>query len=144
MSPSADGRITAERDAQAAEQGTAELVKQAAQQVSELVRGELRLAVAEIKDKGRHAGKGAGLFGGAGTVALYGAGALVAAVIAALALVLPLWASALIVAGVLFAVAAVLALLGRRETSQATPPVPQEAAEGIKEDVNTIKERAHR
>lgn len=144
MSPSTDDRIAAERDAQVAHQGTAELVKEAAQQVSELVRAELRLAVAEIKDKGRHAGKGAGLLGSAGLVAMYGAGALIAAVIAALALVLPLWASALIVAVVLFVVAAVLALMGRKESSQATPPVPHETVEGIKEDVTTIKERTHR
>nr|WP_264159376.1 phage holin family protein [Actinomadura rudentiformis] len=56
-----------------AEQGTGELIKQATQQLPDLVRAELRLAVAEIKDKGTHAGKGVGLFGGAGLVALYGA-----------------------------------------------------------------------
>jgi len=125
-------------------QGTSELIKQASGQLSDLVRAELRLAVAELKDKGRHAGKGVGMFGGAGLVALYGVGAAVAAIIAALALVMPVWSSALIVAVVLFAVAAALAVIGRKQTGQATPPLPEEAAESVKQDVATIKERAHR
>lgn len=121
-----------------------ELVGQATQQMSELVRGEMRLAVAELKEKGRHAGKGAGLFGGAGLVALYGAGALVAACIAGLAVVMPTWAAALIVAAVLLIAAGLLAVLGRREAGQATPMVPEKAADDIKQDLATIKERAHR
>ncbi|WP_433152619.1 phage holin family protein [Actinomadura nitritigenes] len=129
---------------EAGAQPIGELVGQATQQMSELVRGEMRLAVAELKDKGRHAGKGAGLFGGAGLVALYGAGALIAACIAGLAVVMPTWAAALIVAAVLLAAAGLLAMLGRRETGQATPMVPEKAAEDIKQDIATIKERAHR
>nr|WP_264159377.1 phage holin family protein [Actinomadura rudentiformis] len=69
---------------------------------------------------------------------------MVAAVIAALALVLPVWAAALIVAGVLFTVAAVLAMIGRTQTAQATPPVPRQAAQSVKQDITTITERAHR
>ncbi|WP_344269830.1 phage holin family protein [Actinomadura napierensis] len=129
---------------EAGAQNIGELVSQATQQMSELVRGEMRLAVAEMKDKGRHAGKGAGLFGGAGLVALYGAGALVAACIAGLAVVMPTWAAALIVAAVLLVAAGLLAMLGRRETGQATPMVPEKAADDIKQDLATIKERAHR
>ncbi|TDD68824.1 phage holin family protein [Actinomadura rubrisoli] len=125
-------------------QGTGELVRQATQQVSELMRAELRLAVAELKDKGRHAGTGAGLFGGAGLVSLYGVGVLLAAAVAALALVLPVWASALIVGAVLLAVAGVLAMLGRRQTAQATPPKPEMAMDGARQTVSEIKERAHR
>ena len=126
------------------DEGVGELVSRATQQLSELIRAELRLAALELKDKGRHAGTGAGLFGGAGLVALYGVGALITAVIAALALVLPVWASALIVGAVLLVVAAVLAALGRRQTRQATPPTPEQAMDSARRDVAEIKERAHR
>src|SRR4051794_28066159 len=102
----------------------AELVKQASEQSAELVRAEIRLAVAELKDKGRHAGLAGGLFGGAGTAAGYGVAVLLVAVVAALDLVLPLWAAALIVAVVLLAGAATLAVVGRKQLAQALPPTP--------------------
>src|SRR4051794_12420603 len=89
------------------EQPIGELVSQAAEQMSELVRAEMRLAAAEVTEKGRHARIGFGLFGGASMVALYGVGSAVTAAIAALALVLPVWAAALIVAVVLGVIAAV-------------------------------------
>ncbi|MCG5218578.1 phage holin family protein [Streptosporangium sp. KLBMP 9127] len=127
-----------------AERGVRELVTQASQQVSDLVRQELRLAVAELRDKGRHAGMGAGLVGGAGLIALYGAGALLAAVIAALALVLPVWASALIVGVVLLVVAAVLGLAGRKQVTQVGPPIPKQALGSARRDVTEIRERARR
>ena len=123
---------------------TAQLVTRLTDQVTTLVRDELKLAQLELTQKGKKAGIGAGMFGGAGVVALYGVGALVTAAIAALALVLPVWASALIVAVVLFAVAGVLALTGKKELQQATPPVPAEAVDGVKRDIETVKERAHR
>jgi uncharacterized membrane protein YqjE len=125
----------------AAELGTAELVKQASQQITELVRGELRLAVAEVKDKGTRAGVGAGVLGGAGLVAGYGVAALLAAVIAALALVLPVWAAALIVGAVLLAVAAGLAIVGRGKVTDAMPPTPDEAIDSTKQDVAEIRKR---
>ncbi|WP_242909814.1 phage holin family protein [Actinomadura terrae] len=124
--------------------GTGELVRQAAQQVSELMRAELRLAAAELKDKGKHAGMGAGLYGGAGLVALYGVGVLLAAAVAALALVLPVWASALVIGAVLLAVAGVLAMLGRRQTARATPPKPEMAMDEARQTVSDLKKRAHR
>ncbi|PZG51087.1 hypothetical protein C1I98_09075 [Spongiactinospora gelatinilytica] len=126
------------------QQPTGELVKQAAQQVSDLMRAELRLAVAEIKDKGRSAGIGAGLLSGAGVAALYGGAALLAAVIAALALVMPVWLAALIVAVVLFVVAGVLGLLGRNRVNRASPPLPSQAMRTTRQDVAEIKARAHR
>jgi uncharacterized membrane protein YqjE len=125
-------------------EGVGELVSRASQQVSELIRAELRLAVMELKDKGKHAGTGAGLYGGAGLVAMYGVGALIAAVIAALALAMPLWASALIVGVVLLVVAAVLAAMGRGQTKRAVPPKPEQAMDSARRDVAEIKERAHR
>ncbi|MBE1536417.1 phage holin family protein [Actinomadura algeriensis] len=126
------------------EPGTGELVRQATQQVSDLMRAELRLAVAELKDKGRHAGTGAGMFGGAGLVALYGIGALLTAAIAAIALVLPVWAAALIVGGVLLLVAGLLALMGRGQARRATPAKPERAAQEARQTVAELKERAHR
>jgi uncharacterized membrane protein YqjE len=123
---------------------TSELVNRAATQVSELIRDELKLAKVELTEKGKKAGLGAGLFGGAGVMALYGAGALIAAGIAALQLVMPVWLAALIVAVALFLVAGVLALSGKKQVRQATPPVPEEAVDGVKRDIETVKERAHR
>ena len=113
-------------------------------QISELVRGELALAKAELAQKGKRAGIGAGLAGTAGVLALYGVGALITTVIAALALVLPVWAAALIVAVVIFIVAGVLGLLGKNQIQRATPPVPENAVESVKRDVATVSERIKR
>ena len=115
------------------------LVHDLTQQMSTLVRDEIRLAQAEMTEKGKKAGLGAGLFGGAGVVALYGVAALLATIILALALVMPGWLAALIVTVVLFAVAGVLALQGKSKVSQATPAKPEEAIEGLKQDVATVK-----
>ena len=115
------------------------LVHDMTQQMSTLVRDEIRLAQAEMAEKGKRAGIGVGLFGGAGLVALYGVGTLLATIILALALVLPAWLAALIVTVVLFAVAGVLALQGKSNVSKATPAKPEQAIEGLKEDVATVK-----
>lgn len=120
------------------EQSIAELVQRASEQISLLVRDELALARAELTAKGKHAGAGLGLFGGGGALALYGGGALIASVVLLLALVMPAWAAALVVAVVLFAVAGVLALLGKRQLSEAVPPVPTGAAESMRADVGTV------
>jgi uncharacterized membrane protein YqjE len=120
------------------------LVHDMTQQISTLVRDEMRLAQAEMTQKGKQAGLGLGLFGGAGLVAMYGVGTLLATLILALALVIPAWLSALIVTVVLFAVAAVLALKGKSSVSKATPAKPEEAMAGLKEDIATVKgERGH-
>jgi uncharacterized membrane protein YqjE len=118
---------------------TGELVSRLSEQVSTLVREELALARAEMTEKGKRAGMGAGLLGGAGVVALYGVGALLATVVIALDLVLPLWLAALIVTVVLFAAAGVLALIGRTEVKRATPPVPERTKENVQADVDTVK-----
>lgn len=115
------------------------LVHDMTQQMSTLVRDEMRLAQAEMTQKGKAAGLGIGLFGGAGLVALYGVGTLIATVILALALAVPAWLSALIVTVVLFAVAGVLALVGKKNVSQATPAKPEQAIAGLKEDIATVK-----
>ncbi|MFG1997839.1 phage holin family protein [Spirillospora sp. NPDC048911] len=122
---------------------TSELVKQLSEQSARLVREELRLAQLELRQKGSSAAKGAKMYGGAGITALYGGGALIAAVIALLALALPTWAAALIVAVVLFVVAAVLAQRGKKEMALATPAKPEQAAESVRADVQEIKNRGH-
>jgi uncharacterized membrane protein YqjE len=119
---------------------TGELVKDLSAQVSTLVRQELELAKVELTEKGKQAGIGAGMFGGAGLFALYGVGALVTCAIIALATAVTAWLAALIVAVVLFAVAGVLALVGRSRTQRATPVVPEQTVETIKEDVRYTKE----
>lgn len=121
-----------------------ELVSRLSNQVSTLIRDELRLAQAELAEKGKKAGIGVGMFGGAGLIALYGIGALITAAILGLAVVLDAWLAALIVGVVLLAIAGVLALTGKKEVSAATPPTPQEAISGIKADVQTIKESTKR
>ncbi|MEU8793221.1 phage holin family protein [Streptomyces sp. NPDC048643] len=121
-----------------------ELVQQASQQLTELVRGELRLAQAEMQEKGRRYGKSGGLFGGAGVVGFLMLEALVVTAIAALAVPLPVWAAALIVTAVLGVVAAVLALNGKKQVHRAAPPKPEQAIENVKADVAEIKRSAHR
>lgn len=121
-----------------ADRSTAELVKLAAEQISTLVRDELQLARVELTQKGKRAGLGVGMFGGAGIIALYGVGALLAAAIIGLAVVMPAWLSALIIGAVLLAVAGALALLGRGQVRKAVPPMPQGAVESVKADIDTI------
>ncbi|HEV7625535.1 MAG TPA: phage holin family protein [Streptomyces sp.] len=122
----------------------AELVKQASEQLTDVVRSEMRLAQAEMKEKGKRAGFGGGMFGGAAIMALLAVWALAFAAIAGIAVVLPVWAAALIVAGGLLLVAAVLAMAGKHEFSSATPPKPERTIDSVKADVDAIREGAHR
>ena len=120
------------------------LVHDLTQQVSTLVRDELRLAQAELTRKGKRAGVGIGLFSAAGMLGYFGLAALITTAILALALVLPAWLAALIVAVLLFVGAGIAAMVGKSNVQQATPPVPEEAIEGLKEDVATVKgEHSH-
>jgi MFS family permease len=120
----------------------ADLARQLSNQTTELVRHEVELAKAELRVKGKRAGIGAGMFGGAGALGLYALGALTAAIIAGIAEVLPVWASALIVAAVYGAVAGILALRGKKKVQQATPPLPEKTVQSVKEDVRYTKQRA--
>ncbi|HET8820407.1 MAG TPA: phage holin family protein [Thermoleophilaceae bacterium] len=119
-----------------------ELVQDLSRQTSTLIRQEMRLAQAELTEKGRHAGKGAGMFGGAGAVALYGVGALVAAAILGLATVLEPWIAAAAVGVALLLIGGVLALTGKKELDEAGPPKPELALESVQRDVETVKARA--
>ena len=121
---------------------TGELLRQLSEQTSRLVRDEVALAKAELTEKGKRAGIGAGMFGSAGVLALYGVGVLIAAAVAALALAVDTWLAALIVAVALFAVAGVLALVGKGQVKQAVPPVPERAIDSVKTDVDTVKDHA--
>jgi Putative Actinobacterial Holin-X, holin superfamily III len=126
------------------EHSTGELVKMLSEQVSVLVRDELKLAQLEMTSKGKQAALGAGMFGASGLVALYGVGCLLACAIIAISGVVSAWLAALIVGAALLAAAGLAALLGRRRLRRATPPVPAQAAASVKADVEEIRERAHR
>lgn len=124
------------------ERGMGELLKQLTEQTTTLVRKEIELAKAELTEKGKKAGAGAGMFGGAALFGVFAFAALTTCLIALLDLALPLWAAALIVMAVYTAIAGVLALQGRKQVRQATPPVPEQAVESTKEDVEWAKTRA--
>jgi len=121
------------------DQSISELVQRASEQISTLVRDEIALAKAELTEKGKHAGIGVGLFGGGGVLALYGTGALITTLIIVLDLWMPLWAAALIVTVVLFLVAGVLALLGKKQVAKMGSPEPKAAIESVKADVDEVK-----
>ena len=126
------------------EHSTGELVKMVTEQVSVLVRDELKLVQLEMTTKGKQAGKGMGMLGGGGLVALYGVACLIACVIIAISHSLQAWLSALIVGAALLLIAAVLAVLGRSHVRKATPPMPTQAVDSVKTDVAEIRERVHR
>ena len=121
------------------EQSTSELVQRASEQITTLVRDEIALAKAELTEKGKHAGIGVGLFGGGGVLALYGVGAMIATLIIVFDLFLPLWLAALIWTVVLFVVAGILALLGKKQVTQAVPPKPEAAIKSVNKDVDEVK-----
>jgi hypothetical protein len=140
MEPSASGA----QPPAAPEPSVGELVKNLSEQVSVLVRDELKLARLEMTRKGKQAGLGAGMLGGSGLIALYGLGCLLACAILAIGRVLEPWLAALIVGAALLVISAVAAMLGKARLGKATPPVPKEAVESVQADVNEVRERAHR
>jgi membrane protein len=121
---------------------TRELVQDLSRQTSTLIRQEMRLAQVELAEKGRHAGKGAGMFGGAGLVALYGVGALIAAAVLGLATVIEPWIAAAAIGVALLLIAGILALTGKKELDEMGPPKPEQTIDSVQRDVQTVKERA--
>jgi uncharacterized membrane protein YqjE len=119
-----------------------ELVQSLSQHTATLVRQEMQLAQSELQQKGKRVGKGAGMFGGAGLVALYGVGALVAAAILGIGTLLEPWIAAVIVGAVLLAVAGILTLTGKKQIDRGTPPLPEQAIESTKRDIDVVKARA--
>jgi len=126
----------------AADASVGELLSQLSTQTSRLVRDELRLAQKEFQESAKHAGIGAGLFSIAGVLGFVGFVTLVGAAVAALSLVLPVWAAAIVVAVVLFLAAGVAALIGRRQTNEITPAAPR-TVETVKADIEEVKEARH-
>ncbi len=129
-------------DARSSDLSIADLLKQLSDQTTTLVRQELDLAKAELAAKGKKAGLGAGMFGGAGVFGLYAVGALTACVILALSTAIAGWLAALIVTVAYGAIAGVLALIGRSKVKQGVPPVPDQTVESVKQDVESTKQRA--
>jgi MFS family permease len=132
----ADGGVT--------DASMAELARRLSEQTATLVRQEMHLAQAELKQKGKRAGIGAGLLGAAGVVGLAALGALVAALILVLGEAVAMWISAFIVAGGLAVVAGIVALMGKRQVSAAVPPKPEATIESVQADVAEIKEKVRR
>jgi uncharacterized membrane protein YqjE len=130
-------------ESQAQSQTLGALVHQLSQQIPELIRSEIRLAQAEVAQKGKRAGVGLGMFSLAGLLGFFAAAALVTTAILGLAQVVDAWLAALIVALVLLAAAAVVGLMGKNKVAEAGPPAPERAIHGIKEDIATVKGDHH-
>jgi uncharacterized membrane protein YqjE len=125
------------------EPSAAELVKQVSEQTQRLIRQELALARLEIADKAKHAGIGAGLLVGAGFVAFFAVGTLVAMLVLALATAVDAWLAALIVTVALLAVAGLMGVIGRGQLKRATPAAPEQTIESVKADVEEVRAHAH-
>ena len=128
----------------AQDQSTGDLIRQLSEQVSRLVRDELKVAQLEMTRKGKQAGLGIGMLGGSGLIALYGVACLLAGAVIALSAVVAAWLAALIAGAALLAISAAAALLGKGRLQKAAPPVPEQTVGSVKADVEEIKERAHR
>jgi uncharacterized membrane protein YqjE len=144
MKESTDENMSIDQDtSSSADLSTGQLMSQLSEQSSRLVRAELQLAKVELKGSAKHAGLGAGLFSVAGVLAWFGLGSLTATAIIALALVLPLWAAALVPTLVLFVAAGIAGLVGRKHLHQVSP-TPERAVENVRLDVQEVKEsRSH-
>lgn len=129
-------------ETETSDQSATELVRTLTLQVSDLLRTELRLARAEMAAKARELALGAGMVATAAILALFGAAAMTAAVVLALALVLPAWASALVVGFALLLLAGAIALVGRARLRRATPPVPTQALNNLQADVDVVRSAA--
>jgi uncharacterized membrane protein YqjE len=144
MSTSIEGQVPQETQVKPADQSLGDLVKFVSEDLSQLVRSEIKLAQVEVTEKAKGVGAGIGAFGAAGVLALFGLGLFLATAVIALDLLLPLWLAALIVTVVVFVIAGIAALVGKKKVSEASPPVPTRAIGSVKEDVSEIKESIKR
>ena len=135
-------QITETRDGRETDASVAELFKQLSEQTTRLVRDEVELAKAELAQKGKSAGIGAGMFGGTAVLGLYAVGALTATLILALSTAVAGWLAALIVTVVYGAIAGGLALTGKTKVQKATPPVPEQTRDSVKRDIDETKAHA--
>jgi hypothetical protein len=124
------------------QRSVSELLQQLTEQTTRLAQKEIELAKAEMAVKGKRIGIGAGVFSGAGLLALLALGALTAAAILGLATAVDAWLAALIVAVVYLLIAGIFALLGRSKVEAATPPVPEQTMDSVKRDVELTKQKA--
>jgi len=134
--------MTASRDNELRDRPTGELLRDLSDHTTTLVKQEMELAKAELQEKGKQAGLGAGMFGGAGLFGLGAFAALTACLIAALDQVMEIWLAALVVAVAYAVIAAVLAMTGKQKVKQAVPPVPEQAKDSVKEDMEWAKTQA--
>ena len=131
--------FTDDGTARTAEPSLGTLVSQLSSQIPALIRSEIRLAQAEVTEKGKRAGIGLGMFSAAGLLAFFGVGFLLTTVALLLALVVPGWVATLIVTVVLLAAAGVAAMLGKKKVTEAAPPTPDRTIESVKEDIAAVK-----
>lgn len=127
----------------AQERSVGELVSDLTDEVKRLVRDEMRLAAFELQRKGKRMGLGAGMLGAAGLLALFGAATLVAAAVLALSLAVPGWLAAVIIGVVLLLAGGLSAVLGGKQVKRAVPPLPEEAIDGVKQDIEVAKHGVH-
>ena len=144
MSSSIQGTPPSQTSQEPADRSIGDLVKFVSQDLSHLVRSEIQLAQVEVTEKAKGLGAGIGAFGAAGVLALFGLGLLLTTAVLALSLVLPPWLAALIVTVVVFVIAGIAAVLGKKKVDQASPPVPTRAIDSVKDDVTEIKESIKR
>ena len=142
--PTAGGATSVEAVSAPADPSLGDLIKFVSEDLSHLVRSEIKLAQVEVTEKAKGVGAGIGAFGAAGVLALFGLGLFLATAVIALDLLLPLWLAALIVTVVVFVIAGIAALVGKKKVSEASPPVPTRAIDSVKEDVSEIKESIKR
>jgi Flp pilus assembly protein TadB len=121
---------------------TGELITQLTAQTSRLIRAEMQLAQKEFQESAKHAGIGAGLFSVAGVLVVFGVSTLIAAAVAGLSVVLPVWAAALIVGAVLLLAGGIAALLGKSQIQEASP-VPQQTVANVQEDIHEVRDARH-
>jgi uncharacterized membrane protein YqjE len=134
--------MTASTDNELRDRPTGELLRELSNQTTTLVKQELELAKAELQEKGKQAGIGAGMFGGAGVFGVGAFAALTAGMIAALSEAMDTWLAALIVAVVYAAAAGVMAMTGKKKVKEAAPPIPEQAKDSVKEDMEWAKTQA--
>ena len=134
--------MTASKENELRDRPTGELLRDLSDHTTTLVKQEMELAKAELQEKGKQAGLGAGMFGGAGLFGLGAFAALTACLIAALDQVMEIWLAALVVAVAYAVIAAVLAITGKQKVKQAVPPVPEQAKDSVKEDMEWAKTQA--
>jgi len=134
--------MTASTNNELRDRPTGELLRELSNQTTTLVKQELELAKAELQEKGKQAGIGAGMFGGAGVFGVGAFAALTAGMIAALSEAMDTWLAALIVAVVYAAAAGVMAMTGKKKVKEAAPPIPEQAKDSVKEDMEWAKTQA--